>query len=154
MGQVFKINPYTKRTMPVDEPIEVPAQVKEYIRHCDVVKDISPEEAKRLRLENVSVLNEIIHDVTVSATTRVQAIQARERILKDLMGNVGTGINQRSLDDLKSLLSDDEDEDTDDVEGIEGPYMEPDSNSDELDSNGRQISLEQLKKQMLDETEE
>ena len=155
MGEIRKINPYTKKTMPIDEPIEVPHAVKEYIKHCDVVNELSPEEAKKLRLENVRVLNEIINDVTVSATTRVQAIQARDRILKDLMGNVGTGFNQRSIDDLKSLLSDDEDdEDTDDVDNIEGPDMDPGSNSDEIDSDGHQISFEELKKQMLDETEE
>lgn len=154
MGQVYKINPYTRKTMPVDEPIEVPAQVKEYIKHCDVVNDISPEEAKRLRLENISILNEIVNDVTVSATTRVQAIQAREKILKDLMGNVGMG-NQRTLDDLKSLLSDDEeDTDEEESEGIEGPVEDPEVNSDEIDSDNRQISFEEIRQQMLDETEE
>lgn len=154
MGEIRKINPYTGRTMPIDEPIEVPHVVKEYIKHCDVVTDMTPEEAKRLRLENISILNEIVNDVTVSATTRVQAVQAREKILKDLMGNVGTGVNQRSLADLKSLLSEDEDASDEDVEDIEGPVISPSEDSDEIDSDSKQISFEELRKQMLDETEE
>ena len=56
------------------------------------------------------------------------------------MANVGNGSSQRSLDDLKALLSDDEDIEEED--------------SDEIDSNDRQISFEELRRQMLDETEE
>lgn len=150
MGEIRKINPYTRKSMPIDEPIEVPREVKEFVGHCDILTGVTPEDAKRLRLENLSILNEIINDVTVSATTRVQAIQAREKILKDLMGNVGTGTNQRSLEDLKALLS----EDDEDTGSIEGPITEPGTDSDEIDSDVHQISFEDLRKQMLDETEE
>lgn len=126
----------------LDTKIEPPLTPKQKVKKCcePEVKDISPEDAKQLRLENLAILNDIINDLNVSATTRVQAIQAREKILKDLMANVGNGSSQRSLDDLKALLSDDEDIEEED--------------SDEIDSNDRQISFEELRRQMLDETEE
>ena len=99
---------------------------------------MTPEEAKRLRLENIAILNEIVNDVTVSATCRVQAIQAREKILKDLVGTAG--VNQRSAADLISLLSDDE-ENKNNIE------------SDETDYQG-QVSIEDIRKQMLEDEEE
>lgn len=142
MGIVKKINPYTMEVVSLDTKIEPPLTPKQKVKKCcePEVKDISPEDAKQLRLENLAILNDIINDLNVSATTRVQAIQAREKILKDLMANVGNGSSQRSLDDLKALLSDDEDIEEED--------------SDEIDSNDRQISFEELRRQMLDETEE
>ena len=150
MGEIRKVNPYTKKTMPVDEPIEIPHAVKEYIRHCDVADEITPEEAKKLRLENLSILNQIINDVTVSATTRVQAIQAREKILKDLMGNVGTGINQRSLSDLHKLLEDDSD-----VTSEVAEFDVEDTHEEEIEEyTEAKVSVEDIKQQMLEDDEE
>lgn len=143
MGEIRKINPYDFSTVAVDEAIEAPKEVKNFIGKCPSVgyTDMSPEEAKRLRLENVSILNEIINDVTVSATTRVQAIQAREKIVKDLVGNVG--INQRAVEDLRSLLSSDDDDESEFI----------DYKNDENDFKG-QTSVEDIKQQLLDDSEE
>jgi len=150
MGEVRKINPYNFSTVAVDEDIKAPPEVMNFIGKCpSVYSDMTPEDAKRLRLENLSILNEIVNDVTVSANVRVQAIQAREKILKDLMGN-SAGINQRSINDIKSLLSDDEDEvddyesDNDEVEDIE---------TDETDFKGT-TSIDKIREQMLDDSED
>lgn len=146
MGEIRKINPYDFSTVAVDEAIEAPREVKNFIGRCPKIgyTDMSPEEAKRLRLENVSILNEIINDVTVSATTRVQAIQAREKIVKDLMGNVGTGINQRTVEDLRTLLYGDDDNNEVEFKNI---------NTNETDSRGH-TSIDVIKQQMLDDSEE
>lgn len=139
MGEIRKINPYDFSTVPVDKAIEAPPEVMKFIGKCPAVyTDMTPEEAKRLRLENIAILNEIVNDVTVSATCRVQAIQAREKILKDLVGTAGA--NQRSAADLISLLSDDE-ENKNNIE------------SDETDYQG-QVSIEDIRKQMLEDEEE
>ena len=147
MGEIRKINPYNFSTMDVNEAIEVPQEVKSFIGKCPsvVYDDMTAEEAKRLRLENLSILNEIINDVTVSATTRVQAIQAREKILKDLMGN-SAGINQRSIADIKSLLSDDDDNEDNELEFNE-------NNENEVDFKGT-TSIEDIKRKMLDDSED
>ena len=149
MGEIRKINPYDFSTMDVNEAIEVPQEVKNFIGRCpDVVyTDMTPDEAKRLRLENLSILNEIINDVTVSATTRVQAIQAREKILKDLMGN-GAGLNQRSIVDLRSLLSEDDENEFNDNE-----FNNQNDNTDETDFKGT-TSIDKIRQQMLDDSEE
>lgn len=143
MGEIRKINPYNFSTMDVNEAIEVPQEVKSFIGKCPsvVYDDMTAEEAKRLRLENLSILNEIINDVTVSATTRVQAIQAREKILKDLVGT-SAGINQRSVEDLRSLLSGDDEE---------SEYIELDDN--EKDFKGT-TSIDKIRQQMLDDSED
>lgn len=143
MGEIRKINPYTFSTMDIGEAIEVPKEVKSFIGKCPsvVYDDMTPDEAKRLRLENLSILNEIINDVMVSATTRVQAIQAREKILKDLMGN-SAGVNQRSIEDLRSLLSDDDDEN-------ESDFI--DKNENEVDFRGT-TSIEEIKQKMMDDS--
>lgn len=144
MGEIKKINPYDFSTVDVDEAIEAPKEVKNFIGKCPKIgyTDLTPEEAKRLRLENVSILNEIINDVTVSATTRVQAIQAREKIVKDLTG--GAGINQRTVQDLRSLLSGDEDDEDE-------PEFD-DYENDEKDFKG-QTSIDKIK-QLLDDSED
>ena len=149
MGEIRKINPYDFSTMDVNEAIEVPAEVKNFIGRCpDVVyTDMTPDEAKRLRLENLSILNEIINDVTVSATTRVQAIQAREKILKDLMGN-SAGLNQRSIVDLRSLLSEDDENEFNDNE-----FNNQNDNTDETDFKGT-TSIDKIRQQMLDDSED
>ena len=143
MGEIRKINPYNFSTMDVNEAIEVPQEVKSFIGKCPsvVYDDMTAEEAKRLRLENLSILNEIINDVAVSATTRVQAIQAREKILKDLVGT-SAGINQRSVEDLRSLLSGDDEE---------SEYIELDDN--EKDFKGT-TSIDKIRQQMLDDSED
>lgn len=143
MGEIRKINPYDFSTVPVDQAVKAPPEVMNFIGKCpSVYTDMTPEEAKRLRLENVAILNEIVNDVTVSATCRVQAIQAREKILKDLMGTAS--INQRSAADLISLLSDDESGEME---------IGNNSDSDETDSDG-QVSIEDIRKQMLEDEEE
>ena len=142
MGEVHRINPYTFEEMQPDDVLQ-PVRKSEFIsKSTKIMKDITAEEAKRLRLENVSILNTIIDDDSLSPTCRVQAIQARDRILKDLVDipkvkSVTPGI------DIKALLSDDEDHETESEE-IE---------SDETDSQGR-VSVEDIKKQMLDDEEE
>lgn len=149
MGEIRKINPYDFSTVGIDEAIEVPAEVKNFIGRCPdaIYTDMTPDEAKRLRLENLSILNEIINDVTVSATTRVQAIQAREKILKDLMGN-SAGLNQRSIADIKSLLSEDDENEFNDNE-----FNNQNDNTDETDFKGT-TSIDKIRQQMLDDSEE
>ncbi len=142
MGEVHRINPYTFEEMQPGDVVQ-PKHKEEFIRQAPkILEDITAEEAKRLRLENVSILNTIIDDDSLSPTCRVQAIQARDRILKDLVDipkvkSVTPGI------DIKALLSDDEDHETESEE-IE---------SDETDHPG-QVSIEDIRKQMLDDEEE
>ena len=153
MGEVRKINPYDFSTVGIDEAIEVPKEVKNFIGKCPsvVYDDMTSEEARRLRLENLSILNEIINDVTVSATTRVQAIQAREKILKDLMGN-GAGINQRSIAEIRTLLSDDDD-DSDDIDNKEDDEAGFVDKNNEYFSRGN-TSINEIKQKMLDDSED
>lgn len=142
MGEIHRINPYTFEEIKPGEAVP-PRREEEFIRKApQIMEDITAEEAKRLRLENVSILNAIIEDDSVSPTCRVQAIQARDRILKDLVDipkvkSVAPGI------DIKALLSDDEDH------VVEKEEVE----SNETDSQGR-VSVEDIKKQMLDDEEE
>lgn len=142
MGEIHRINPYTFEEIKPGEAVP-PRREEEFIRKApQIMEDITAEEAKRLRLENVSILNAIIEDDSVSPTCRVQAIQARDRILKDLVDipkvkSVTPGI------DIKALLSDDEDH-VAEKEEVE---------SNETDSSGR-VSVEDIKKQMLDDEEE
>lgn len=143
MGEIHRINPYTFEEIKPGEAVP-PRREEEFIRKApQIMEDITAEEAKRLRLENVSILNAIIEDDSVSPTCRVQAIQARDRILKDLVDipkvkSVTPGI------DIKALLSDDEDHVAEKEEEVE---------SNETDSPGR-VSVEDIKKQMLDDEEE
>ncbi len=143
MGEIHRINPYTFEEIKPGEAVP-PRREEEFIRKApQIMEDITAEDAKRLRLENVSILNAIIEDDSVSPTCRVQAIQARDRILKDLVDipkvkSVTPGI------DIKALLSDDEDHVAEKEEEVE---------SNETDSPGR-VSVEDIKKQMLDDEEE
>ena len=143
MGEIHRITPYTFEEIKPGEAVP-PRREEEFIRKApQIMEDITAEDAKRLRLENVSILNAIIEDDSVSPTCRVQAIQARDRILKDLVDipkvkSVTPGI------DIKALLSDDEDHVAEKEEEVE---------SNETDSPGR-VSVEDIKKQMLDDEEE
>jgi len=157
MANVMKVNPYTFKIMNKKEKVTTPPEVTNFIKKCPEVADdeeLTPEEAKRLRLEDVKVLNEIINDKSVSPTTRVQAVTARQKIVKDLMGNVGTGINQRSLSDLVKVLEDESTDDSDvtsevaEIEAIDTPEEEIEEYTE------AKVSVEDIKQQMLDDDEE
>ena len=131
-------------------------EVTNFIKKCPEVaadEELTPEEAKRLRLEDLKVLNEIINDPTISATTRVQAVTARHKIVKDLMGD-GIGTSQRSLSDIQKMLADDSTDDTD-INSEVAETEAKDIPEEEIEEfTEAKVSVEDIKQQMLDDDEE
>lgn len=156
MANVMKVNPYTFKIMKKGEKVTTPPEVCNFIKKCPEVaadEDLTPDEAKRLRLEDLKVLNEIINDPTVSATTRVQAVTARHKIVKDLMGD-GIGTGQRTLSDIQRMLEDDSTDDTD-VDSEVTETKTEDTSAEEVEEyTEARVSVEDIKQQMLDDDEE
>lgn len=156
MANVMQVNPYTFKIMKKGEKVTTPTEVTNFIKKCPEVaadEDLTPEEAKRLRLEDLKVLNEIINDPTVSATTRVQAVTARHKIVKDLMGD-GIGTGQRTLSDIQKMLEDDSTDDTD-VDSEVTETKTEDTSAEEVEEyTEARVSVEDIKQQMLDDDEE
>jgi len=151
----MKVNPYTFKIMKKNEKVTTPPEVRNFIKKCPEVaadEELTPEEAKRLRLEDLKVLNEIINDPTISATTRVQAVQARHKIVKDLMGD-GIGVNQRSLSDLQRLLADDSTDDTDVTSEVTETETTDAPEEEIVEYTEAKVSVEDIKQQILDDEE-
>lgn len=152
----MKVNPYTFKVMDMREKVTTPTEVTNFIKKCPEVaadEELTPEEAKRLRLEDLQVLNEIINDKTISPTTRVQAVSARQKIVKGLMEDFGIGASQRSLADLQKMLADDSTDDSDVTSEVtENEAIDTPEEVEEFTE--AKVSVEDIKQQMLDDDEE
>lgn len=156
MANVMKVNPYTFKIMKKNEKVTTPPEVCNFINKCPEVAaddDLTPEEAKRLRLEDLQVLNEIINDKTISPTTRVQAVTARQKIVKGLMEDFGVGVSQRSLADLQKMLADDSTDDTDITSEVTESEVIDTPEEEVEEFTEAKVSVEDIKQQMLDDEE-
>ena len=152
----MKVNPYTFKIMDKREKVTTPTEVTNFIKKCPEVaadEELTPEEAKRLRLEDLKVLNEIINDPTISPTTRVQAVTARHKIVKDLMDD-GVGTNQRTLSDIQKMLADDSTDETDINSEVTETEVKETPEEEIEEFTEAKVSVEDIRQQMLDDDEE